>query len=95
MEQECAQAYGDSHFKLGVYFNDKSHKHLIRVLHQDIPLDTGEKECLWNLSELAVSEQRHEIDTSRIQVYSGGNEHVLPLKMTGSESHQEYTEDRY
>jgi hypothetical protein len=36
--------YGDSHFKLGVYFNDKSHKHLIKVLLQDIPLETGEKE---------------------------------------------------
>jgi hypothetical protein len=32
---------GDSHFKLGVYSNDKSHKHLIRVLPQDIPSVTG------------------------------------------------------
>lgn len=33
--------YGDSHFKLGVYYNDKSYKHLIGALPQDIPLGTG------------------------------------------------------
>jgi hypothetical protein len=29
------------------------------------------KKHVWNLSQLAVSEQRHEIDTSRMQAYSG------------------------
>jgi len=79
--------YGDSHFKLGVHFNNKSHKHLIRVLPQDIiPLETGEKETRMKPVRIgnvwAKTQNRHLPNTSP----QWRNEcDVFPLKMTGSE----------